>query len=103
MDEQNDEQQQPESRRDMLMAGLEASEAGTLEKVADAPAVTEEEAAGRARDEQGRFAAKQAEQAATQAAPVVEQAPAAPTLTTWKKEFMPIKEKLAQGLPLTSE
>lgn len=67
-------------------------------------------AAQRARDEQGRFA--KADQAAAQKAQAQSpaqsaQAPAAsqalPRPTTWKKEYLPIWDKLATGQPLTPE
>lgn len=78
----------PESLRDTLIANVEASEAGTLP--------TAEE---RARDEAGRFAAKPKEEAAKVEEPIIEQ----PKLTTWKKDFLPLHEKLAQGLPLNAD
>lgn len=98
----------PESLRDTLMNSLEASEAGTLGKVVDAPpigATEAEAAAARGRDEQGRFAPKPAD--APAAAQPLEQAaapaPAAPSLTTWRKEYLPLQEKLASGALLTPD
>lgn len=114
--------------RDTLAANLSASEEGTLSAAPNAPAIQEEttqaaqpsgetaaQAAERARDEKGRFAAKgdpspqaqaepqaapdtaQAAQAAPEptAAPV--QTPAVPRPTTWKKEYLPIFDKLVSG------
>lgn len=113
------ENQEPESRRDALMANLEASEAGTLG--APEPATFDatsgdEVTAARARDESGRFAPKAGEKLAPVAAapalpaqtgtpaPVVA-APAveAPQLTTWRKEYLPIQQKLAAGQALTAD
>ncbi len=56
----------------------------------------------RPRDEAGRFAPKTEQQQPVEQQPVVEQ-PEVPKLTTWKKEYLPLHEKLAQGLPLTPE
>lgn len=109
--------------RDTLAANLSASEDGTLNAVQEAPVIQEEtvqpavetaaQAAERARDEKGRFAAKgeDAQAAAGEqkvapepapqvapeptAAPV--QAPAVPRPTTWKKEYLPIFDKLVSG------
>lgn len=103
------------TRRDALAAGLAAVEAGNLEQAQDAPPIetsAEEQAAiDRARDEKGRFAPKEsapeAQQAAeTEAPQEVPQAAELPPLqrpTTWKKEYLPMWEKLATGQPLTPE
>lgn len=109
---------EPESRRDTLVANFEAADAGTLgqESVANTTHTGEVQDGGdqRARDQSGRFAPKPADaapapfvaalpvpaQTGTQAAaPVVE----APQLTTWRKEYLPIQQKLAAGQPLTLE
>jgi len=115
-DDNLDQGNQPESRRDMLLASLEAAETGapTAEPTTGAPA------ADRARDDAGRFAPKQQDGAAPEAAPAPAPAGAGtptpmadgvvqPTaaqkkaLTTWKKEFVPLQEKLEAGTPLTLE
>lgn len=105
--------------RDVLEANIAASEAGTLGQVAEAAPIQSQEedqsaAAQRERDEQGRFKAKQAEEAAaaqadaqTQAAePQAVETPPQPALqrpTTWKKDYLPIWDKMASGAPLTPE
>ena len=74
------------------------------------------EVATRARDENGRFAPKAADKVETPvvapvaAAPVVTEpaapvvaAPVAPALTTWRKEYLPIQEKLAKGESLNPD
>lgn len=94
-----------ESLRDTLSANMDAADAGTLgqtRQTEDAgTADTGATDAQRQRDEQGRFAARQAADAAA-AAPVVEAAPvtiepAKPALTTWRKEYLPIQAKLESG------
>jgi hypothetical protein len=105
--------------RDMLSAKLDASEsadAAQTQVATSAPgetpaAVSEttEQAAQRARDEQGRFAAKEqaaiATPQATQApvgTPAVQAEPVARP-TTWKREYLPLYDKLAKGEALTPE
>lgn len=104
-----DQQQEPASLRDTLMASMDAAMAAPTDAPADA---------GRVRDEHGRFAPKaEGEGAQPTAAPT--QAPAgqptqapsaAPTaaparaeLSTWRKEMRPLQDKLATGQPLTPE
>lgn len=89
------------SLRDTLSASFDAAESGQPAGAAHG-AQDDAAAAARARDEQGRFAARQAEAAPVdqQAAPVVEPKP---SLTTWRREFVPLQDKLAQGLPLTAD
>jgi hypothetical protein len=107
--------------RDMLSAKLDASETVEAPVVeAEAPVVdatpqeTQEQRDERVRDEQGRFVKATPE---ATAAPVATPATPAPTvapeptqppvqaqrLTTWRKEYLPIQDKLAQGLPLTPD
>lgn len=69
--------------------------------VVENTASSQETAEQRARDEQGRFAKQQAE-AAQQAAQVV-QAPPVQRPSTWKKEYWPLYDKLAQGQALTPD
>lgn len=104
--------EQPNTWRNALEANMEASEAGTLGQVQDsAPVETAEQTAQRARDEQGRFAANKTEAENVNAAPVESQAVLTPTPpepspqrpTTWKKEYLPIYDKLVSGAPLTPE
>lgn len=77
-----DELVQQNTLRDTLETNFEAAEAGTLP--------TPEE---RARDEIGRFAKKEIEVAAE--VPVEKPAPQRPT--TWKKDYLPIWDKIAAG------
>jgi len=83
------ETQQPTTdRRELLEQAFEQSETAQEEQ--------------RARDEAGRFA-KQEKPAEPPPAPApTEQAPA-PRLTTWKKDYIPLHEKLEQGLPLSAD
>ena len=108
---ENEDQTQPEeSRRDQLSAMFDA-----VENVDDGAGAAD---AGRARDEVGRFAPKAAAPAPVPAAetpvaaepvaasPALASAPTpapAPSLTTWRKEYLPIQEKLMGGQPLTPE
>jgi len=108
--------------RGMLETNLTASADGTLGQVADSAPIDVVEPQDpisddqRARDEQGRFAAKAAKDVEVKAAddadaviadpaavvtvePVV--APQRPT--TWKKEYLPIWDKIAVGAPLTPD
>ncbi len=109
--------------RDMLETNLDASEAGTLGNAPEPIAVTSapadaisESAAQRTRDEQGRFAngekssprdAAQAPAAAQVADPLsgaqVDASAALQRPTTWKKEYLPIWDKLSAGGQLTPE
>lgn len=110
IDENDVQNNEPESRRDALMAGLEAAEAAA-NPAAQADAASQDLADGRARDDHGRFAPKTDQQAAAaaplqndpaaapEAAPIVE----APRLTTWKRDMLPLHDKLATGQPLTAE
>ncbi len=90
-----DEVNAPITLRDALETNLEAAEAGTLGEVQDAPVIAE-----KPRDEAGKFAAKQGVPADIPGLP--EKAPD-PRPTTWKKEYLPLWDKLHQGLPLTPE
>lgn len=88
-----------------------AIETTTTERTVEAlrteapPVETAEEK--RARDEQGRFARQEALEAKAPAAPVAPPVP--PPVdeiqkpTTWKKEYLPMWDKLAAGQPLTVE
>lgn len=105
--EENNVNNEPESRRDSLMAQFDAAETASPAPEVQASTETGE----RARDEHGRFAPKAGEQAPAPAqaanVPAPTEAPtAAPepmTLTTWRKEYLPIQQKLATGQPLTAE
>jgi hypothetical protein len=98
-----DEIVQQTTLRDTLTANLEAAEAGILE--------TPEQA--RARDEGGRFVRQEkVETRPVEETPKVEaqpqaQAQPAPAaqrpITTWRKEYLPLWDKLSQGQPLSAE
>lgn len=91
--------------REALTAAVEQHEAAPVDNTP---------VESRARDDQGRFAAKEPEgvQPATIPAPAASPAPAPedpPKIeglerpTTWKKEYLPLWDKMAQGQPLTQE
>jgi hypothetical protein len=86
-------------RRDVLMQAMEAAEEGTLEPVEEAPAELEpvDDIAEEAEKVEEIEAAQEEE---------VEEAPQEPALqrpSTWKKEYLPIWDKLTQGEQLTKE
>jgi hypothetical protein len=86
-------------RRDILMQAMEAAEEGTLEPVEEAPAELEpvDDIADEAEKVEEIEAAQEEE---------VEEAPQEPALqrpSTWKKEYLPIWDKLTQGEQLTKE
>lgn len=99
----------PDSLRDTLSASFDAAAAAPT--TFDA-ATGKEVDDGRARDEAGRFAPKPADALTAAAAPAqavtdpaaAPAAPApAPSLTTWRKEYLPLQEKLASGALLTPD
>jgi tetratricopeptide (TPR) repeat protein len=100
---ENVENQEPLSLRETIAANLEAAEAGTLGQE------PEEETGTRVRDEHGRFTKVADTPVATAPAPEaqpvvpVQEQPTKAELTTWRKEFKPLQEKLAIGQPLTPE
>src|SRR5271169_2489557 len=77
--------------RETLTANLEAAESGTLP-------TTEE----RARDEGGRYAKQEKVEKTAPIDPAVTP-DVKPALTTWKKEYLPIHEKLGKREALTPE
>jgi hypothetical protein len=101
-------------RREQLMAAMEAAEEGTLEPVDEAPAELEatDDIEEQARNEKGQFS-KEEEEPAIEAAQdepeqeetveVEEEKPALARPSTWKKEYLPIWDKLTQGEQLTKE
>lgn len=95
------EELQPQTTlRDALEANVAEAEAGTLP--------TQEEARDqRARDEAGRFAPRPKEEAVVEAPVVTPPIEAQPQglqrPTTWKKDYLPIWDKLATGAPLTPD
>ena len=107
-------------RREQLMAAMEAAEEGTLEPVNEAPPEIEpvdEIAEEQERNEKGQFVAKEEEPEvepeeieASADEPVedeieeeVEETPVLQRPTTWKKEYLPIWDKLTSGEQLTKE
>jgi hypothetical protein len=86
-------------RRDVLMQAMEAAEEGTLEPVEEASAELEpvDDIAEEAEKVEEIEAAQEEE---------VEETPQEPALqrpSTWKKEYLPIWDKLTQGEQLTKE
>lgn len=97
----------PTTRRDVLEASLDALD--TPNSTPEPRDIPDTEAESRVRDESGRFMAKQTPEPKPEQPPAItptEQQPIeqqAPRLTTWRKEYLPIQEKLAQGLPLSMD
>jgi hypothetical protein len=92
--------------RDSLEASFNEVEETPVQAIAAEPVVQEttEQQAQRERDEAGRFKAKAEEQ--PQVAQPVQQAPVVQPLqrpSTWKKEYLPIWDKLEKGVPLLPE
>ena len=93
-------------RREQLMAAMDAAEEGTLEPVEEAPAEIEpvddiaEEAKSEATEEP--IEAAQDEETEEETEETVEE-PVLKRPTTWKKEYLPIWDKLNNGQQLTSE
>lgn len=93
------EVQEPESRRDMIASLLtQAEEVNPAEQSAEQ----------RARDEAGRFAKPEVQDVQAKTEPAQGEIPAAPApqerkLTTWKKDYTPIQQKLERGEALTPE
>jgi hypothetical protein len=92
-------------RREQLMAAMEAAEEGTLEPVEEAPAELEpvDDIAEEAKSETTE---EPIEAAQDEESEEVEETPEEPTLqrpTTWKKEYLPIWDKLTKGEQLTKE
>lgn len=102
-----------EDRRESLMASFDAIEAeearAPQDEIVTEPPAEDTESGSRARDDMGRFAPKAEDIAASapEAAPapvdVPAPEPAAPSLTTWKKDFLPLQAKLESGQALTPE
>ncbi len=71
----------------------------------ETPEVVEQSTVDRARDEVGRFAKVERDEAPAQVAPVVQpvEAPKTSFPSSWKKEVAPIWEKVDQGQPLSIE
>jgi hypothetical protein len=93
-------------RREQLMAAMEAAEEGTLDPVEEAPAELEpvddiaEEAKSEATEEP--IEAAQDKETEEETEETVEE-PVLKRPTTWKKEYLPIWDKLNNGEQLTKE
>jgi len=89
-------------RREQLMQAMEAAEEGTLEPVEEAPAELEvvDEIAQEA-EESVEIEAAQDEE--VEESEEVEPEPTLQRPTTWKKEYLPIWDKLTKGEQLTKE
>jgi len=99
-------------RREMLMQAMEAAEEGTLETPEEKPLEVEatDDIAEQARNEKGQFVKEEEEaphmEAEAEEAPEEvqeEEKPALQRPTTWKKEYLPIWDKLTNGEQLTKE
>ncbi len=92
--------------RSMLEANLTASENGTLGQPTEVAVEIQntEVVADKSRDDKGRFAQQKetAEVVPENAAPIEQAAPVVRP-TTWKKEYLPIYDKINSGIPLTPE
>jgi hypothetical protein len=92
-------------RREQLMAAMEAAEEGTLEPVEEAPAELEpvDDIAEEAKEEvTEEIEAAQEEETEEEPEETLEE-PAIKRPTTWKKEYLPIWDKLNKGEQLTKE
>jgi hypothetical protein len=90
-------------RREQLMAAMEAAEEGTLEPVEEAPAELEpvDEIAEQAEKPVEIEAAEEVEE--SDEAQEIEEEPALVRPTTWKKEYLPLWDKLTAGEQLSKE
>ena len=90
-------------RREQLMAAMDAAEEGTLEPVEDAPAELEpvDEIAEQAEEPVEIEAAQEEE--VEEVEEEKEPEPALQRPSTWKKEYLPIWDKLTSGEQLTKE
>jgi len=87
-------------RREQLMAAMEAAEEGTLEAPEEVEIEPVDEIAEEAKEESVEIEAAQEEE--TEEEPVQAE-PALQRPSTWKKEYLPIWDKLTQGEQLTKE
>jgi len=90
-------------RREQLLAAMEAAEEGTLEPVEDAPAELEpvDEIAQEDEKPVEIEAAEEVEE--SEEVQEIEEEPALVRPTTWKKEYLPLWDKLTAGEQLTKE
>jgi len=98
-------------RRDLIAQAFDDAEEGTLEAPEEVEIEVEpvDEIAEQARDEKGQFTKEEPEEieAATEESEEVEEVkeeePALQRPSTWKKEYLPIWDKLTSGEQLTKE
>jgi hypothetical protein len=100
-------------RREQLMAAMDAAEDGNLEPVEEASPEIEpvDDIEEQARNEKGQFAKEEepeplevaSEEVSDEPIEIEEEAPTIQRPTTWKKEYLPIWDKLTQGEQLTKE
>jgi hypothetical protein len=92
-------------RREQLMAAMEAAEEGTLEPVEEAPAEIEtvDDIAEEAKAEQEPVEIEAAEEETEEEVEEEPQEPALQRPSTWKKEYLPIWDKLTKGEQLSKE
>ena len=88
-------------RREQLMAAMEAAEEGTLEPVEEAPA--ELEPVDDIAEEVEKPVEIEAATEETQEVEEVHEEPALQRPSTWKKEYLPIWDKLTSGEQLTKD
>jgi hypothetical protein len=90
-------------RREQLMAAMEAAEEGNLEPVEEAPAELEpvDEIAEQAEKPVEIEAAQEVEE--SEETQEIEEEPALVRPTTWKKEYLPLWDKLTAGEQLSKE
>lgn len=94
------EENQPQNTlRETLSANIEALESTPVAE----PNVVEPTETSRSRDESGRFKAKEEQALETLQAEVSTSEPAIQRPTTWKKDYLPIWDKLSSGAALTPE
>jgi hypothetical protein len=92
-------------RREQLMAAMDAAEEGTLEPVEEAPAELEpvDDIAEEAKSETTEEPIEAAQEEETEEVEEVSEEPTLQRPTTWKKEYLPIWDKLTKGEQLTKE
>jgi hypothetical protein len=92
-------------RREQLMAAMDAAEEGTLDPVEEAPAELEpvDDIAEEAKSEQEPVEIEVVEEETEEESEETHEEPALQRPTTWKKEYLPIWDKLTKGEQLTKE
>ena len=92
-------------RRELLMQAMEAAEEGELEPVEEAPAELEpvDDIAEEAKLESTEEPIEAAQEEETEETEETSEEPTLQRPTTWKKEYLPIWDKLTKGEQLTKE